>query len=168
MSFNLSLQPGQSDDQLYHDLLPQVKMLLDKDDHLVTNMANFIALLKEAFQKISWVGFYLFDGHKLILGPFQGKVACTSIALGKGVCGLAAAEKATVIVPDVHKFPGHIACDTGSNSEIVVPLLKGDTLLGVLDIDSYQKDAFSTTDKKYLELMVTHFCEEIVTGTSLL
>jgi GAF domain-containing protein len=168
MSFSLSLQPGQSDEQIYHDLVPQVKMLLDKNDHLLTNLSNLTALLKEAFQKISWVGFYLFDGQKLILGPFQGKVACTSIVIGRGVCGHAAAEKITVIVPNVHKFPGHIACDTGSNSEIVVPVIKNNKLLGVLDIDSYLLNAFGATDKKYLELMIEHFCTEIVSGDSLI
>jgi GAF domain-containing protein len=168
MSFSLSLQPDQSDEQIYHDLLPQVKMLVDKNDHLLSNLSNFTALLKEAFQKISWVGFYLYDGQKLVLGPFQGKVACTAILVGRGVCGKAAADKETVIVPDVHKFPGHIACDSGSNSEIVVPLLKNGALLGVLDIDSYLFDAFSATDKKYLEQMAEHIVREIATGDLLI
>lgn len=168
MSFSLSLQPDQSDEQIYHDLLPQVKMLVDKNDHLLSNLSNFTALLKEAFPKISWVGFYLFDGQKLVLGPFQGKVACTSILMGRGVCGKAAADKETVIVPDVHKFPGHIACDSGSNSEIVVPLLKNGSLLGVLDLDSYLLDAFSATDKKYLEQMAEHIVREIATGDLLI
>lgn len=140
-----------TDEEKYSALLRQIKFLLSKDDLLLSNLSNCTAALKQTFEKISWVGFYLFDGEKLYLGPFQGKVACTKIELGKGVCGTAALQKETIIVLDVTTFPGHIACDDGTNSEIVVPILKGNELIGVLDLDSYQFNAFNETDKKYLE-----------------
>jgi len=150
-----------SDKERYEVLLPQIKILLSKDDLLLSNLSNFTAALKQTFEKISWVGFYLFDGEKLYLGPFQGKVACTKIELGKGVCGTAALKKETIIIRDVNSFPGHIACDDGSNSEIVVPILKGTELIGVLDLDSYQFNAFNEIDKKYLEELSGFLAEEI-------
>jgi GAF domain-containing protein len=116
--------------------------------------ANLSALLKQTLSDVSWVGFYLFNGTALYLGPFQGKVACVDITLDRGVCGLAARTKKTVIVPDVHKFPGHIACDEGSNSEIVIPLMKNNQLIGVLDIDSYTFARFDKVDQTYLEKFV--------------
>ena len=167
MSFSLSLQPDQSDEQIYHDLLPQIKSLLDPNDNIISNLSNFTALLQQAFTKISWVGFYLYDGSRLVLGPFQGKVACTSIVPGKGVCGAAAAQRITFIVPDVHAFPGHIACDTGSNSEIVVPMVRNGKLIGVLDLDSYLLNAFSTVDQKYLEQAVHFICNDILNKDSI-
>ena len=166
--FNFSLQPDQSDEQTYIDIIQQAKVLLDKEEHVVTNLANLSALLKQSFKKISWVGFYLYDGSRLILGPFQGKVACTSIVLGKGVCGTAAQKQETVIVPDVHAFPGHIACDGNSSSEIVVPLLKSGKLLGVLDLDSYHMSAFNENDKIYLEELMEFLCEKIIQTNTLL
>jgi GAF domain-containing protein len=117
--------------------------------------ANVSALLKQTLSDVSWVGFYLFNGTALYLGPFQGKVACVDISLDRGVCGLAARSKKTVIVPDVHQFPGHIACDEGSNSEIVVPLMKNNQLIGVLDIDSYTFSRFDPLDQTYLERLIT-------------
>ena len=103
--------------------------MLRKEDNLITNLSNFTAALKQTFSKISWVGFYLFDGTKLYLGPFQGKVACTEIKIGSGVCGTSAQRKETIIVPDVDKFPGHIACDVESRSEIVVPIIKNEKFI---------------------------------------
>ncbi len=150
-----------TDEEKYAALVPQIKILLSKDELLLSNLSNFSAALKQTFEKISWVGFYLFDGEKLYLGPFQGKVACTKIELGKGVCGVSASNKETIIVQNVNAFPGHIACDDGSNSEIVVPILKGNELIGVLDLDSYQFNAFDETDKKYLEDLSKFLAEEI-------
>jgi len=132
-----------------------------KEDNLISNLANITAALKQTFDKISWVGFYLFDGKKLYLGPFQGKVACTNIEIGKGVCGKSAQMKKTVIVPDVHQFPGHIFCDVDSKSEIVVPLLKENKLLGVLDLDSTELHSFTETDGVYLEQICNFLTKEI-------
>lgn len=150
-----------TDEEKYAVLIPQIKILLSKDELLLSNLSNFTAALKQTFEKISWVGFYLFDGEKLYLGPFQGKVACTKIELGRGVCGTAALKKETRIVRDVSAFPGHITCDDGTNSEIVIPILKGDELIGVLDLDSYQFNAFDETDKKYLEELSRFLAEEV-------
>jgi GAF domain-containing protein len=153
---------AETDKDIYEELLPQVEELLDKNEHWVTNLSNLSALLKQAFSKISWVGFYLFDGEKLILGPFQGKVACTFIHIGKGVCGTSAEQRKTILVPNVHEFPGHIACDDASNSEIVVPLLRNDELIGVLDLDSTQLSAFNETDKQYLEKICKFICYNVL------
>ena len=158
---------AETDKDIYEELLPQVEELLDKNEHWITNLSNLSGLLKQAFSKISWVGFYLFDGEKLILGPFQGKIACTLIPIGKGVCGTAAEQKKTMIVPNVHEFPGHIACDDESNSEIVVPLLKDDELLGVLDLDSTQLAAFNETDKQYLEKICEFVCSDVLSNYKL-
>jgi L-methionine (R)-S-oxide reductase len=145
----------------YEELSIIIKGLLNKNDNRLSNLSNFTAMLKQTFDKINWVGFYLFDGEKLYLGPFQGKVACTQIELGKGVCGSAASSLRTIIVPDVNKFPGHIVCDSDSKSEIVIPLIKNDKLLGVLDIDSASLNEFDETDKKYLEYICNFLTEEI-------
>jgi GAF domain-containing protein len=149
------------DDERYKLLIPQIKALLTKEDKLISNLSNFTAVIKETFEKVSWVGFYLFDGQKLYLGPFQGKVACTNIEIAKGVCGSSAARRETIIVPDVTEFPGHIACDSNSKSEIVVPLIQNDHLLGVLDLDSYEYNSFSNTDKEYLEEISKFLSDEI-------
>ncbi len=146
----------------YKLLIKQAKSLLSKDDNLLSSLANLTALLNQSFNKISWVGFYLFDGEKLYLGPFQGSVACTSIVIGKGVCGTAALKKEIIVVPDVNKFPGHIFCDINSKSEIVVPILKNDKLHSVLDLDCNEFDAFNNTDKKYLEELVNFLSSEII------
>jgi L-methionine (R)-S-oxide reductase len=140
-----------SNEEKYKSLIPQIKALLVKEDELISNISNFTAALKQTFDKISWAGIYLFDGEKLYLGPFQGKVACTNIEIGKGVCGTSALMEETVIVPDVADFPGHIACDPDSKSEIVVPIMKDSRLIGVLDLDSSFLDAFDETDQQYLE-----------------
>ncbi len=149
-------------DEQYQQLIKQLKSLLDKDDEIISNLSNLTAALKQTFEKISWVGFYLFDGKKLYLGPFQGKVACTIIEIGKGVCGTASALRETIVVPDVNKFPGHIFCDADSKSEIVVPVLKNGNLFGVLDIDSVGYNSFDNTDKKYLEEIINFISEEIL------
>jgi GAF domain-containing protein len=151
----------QSVQKQYEELSIIIKGLLNKNDNRLSNLSNFTAVLKQTFDKINWVGFYLFDGEKLYLGPFQGKVACTQIELGIGVCGSAASSLRTIIVPDVNKFPGHIVCDSDSKSEIVIPLIKNDKLLGVLDIDSASLNEFDETDKKYLEYICNFLTEEI-------
>lgn len=158
-----------STDEKYRILIKQVKNLLRKEDNLLTNLSNFTAALKQTFSKISWVGFYLYDGSKLYLGPFQGKVACTEIQIGNGVCGTAAQRKETIIVPDVDKFPGHIACDVESRSEIVIPIFKDENLpadrqglFGVLDLDSTEYNSFDEIDKKSLEELVNFLSKEII------
>jgi len=145
----------------YELLLKQIKNLLSKEEKLISNLANASAALKQTFEKISWVGFYLYDGSKLYLGPFQGKIACTTIEIGKGVCGTAAKERKTIIVPDVNKFPGHLFCDADSKSEIVVPIIKSENIIGVLDVDSAAYDSFDNIDKKYLEEFCKFLSREI-------
>ena len=113
-------------EEKYKLLIKQLKELLNREDHELSNLSNLASALNETFNKISWVGFYLYDKEKLYLGPFQGKVACTTIEVGKGVCGTAAAKKETIVVPDVDKFPGHITCDSESKSEIVLPIINKD------------------------------------------
>ena len=130
----------------YRELLPQLASLFEGEPDLIANLANATAALRACLPVASWVGFYVVRGGELVLGPFQGNVACVRIAYGRGVCGTAAADRRTVIVPDVDKFPGHIACDAGSRSEIVVPVMKAGALVGVLDIDSYELAAFDDLD----------------------
>ncbi|HEY4179909.1 MAG TPA: GAF domain-containing protein [Kofleriaceae bacterium] len=131
----------------YAELLPQVRALLDGEPDLVANLANVTAALRECLPIASWVGFYITRApDEMVLGPFQGKVACVRIAFGRGVCGTAAAERRTVIVPDVEQFPGHIACDAGSRSEIVVPIIARERVVAVLDLDSYDLAAFDEID----------------------
>lgn len=140
----------------YEELLPQLKALVADETDTIANLGNAAAALKQTFPNFSWVGWYLLKQGGLVLGPFQGKIACTRIALERGVCGAAATRRETVIVPDVDAFPGHIACDGGTRSEIVVPLLRGAELLGVLDVDSYALNTFDETDKHYLEQLAAH------------
>ena len=161
MAVEFVIDKTQSIQKQYEGLAIIIKGLLNKNDNILSNLSNFTAVLKQAFDKINWVGFYLFDGEKLYLGPFQGKVACTQIELGKGVCGTSALSRKTIISADVNKFPGHIVCDSDSKSEIVIPLIKNDKLLGVLDIDSASLNAFDETDKKYLEYICNFLIEEI-------
>ncbi len=130
----------------YRELLPQLASLVDGEPDLIANLANITAALRECVPMASWVGFYVRRGDELVLGPFQGKIACVRIAFGRGVCGTAAAEKRTVIVEDVTAFPGHIACDAGSRSEIVVPIVKDGRVVAVLDLDSYEPAAFDEVD----------------------
>lgn len=146
----------------YESLLLQIEALINPDEPIISNLANVTAALKSAFDKISWVGFYLLKDKKLLLGPFQGNVACTVIDIGKGVCGTSAARRESIIVENVDKFPGHIACDAGSRSEIVVPLMKKDKILGVLDLDSYHYSAFNETDKIYLEKLCELLAQKLL------
>jgi len=135
----------------YRELLPELAALVDGEPDLIANLANVTALLRERVSSASWIGFYVRRGDELVLGPFQGKVACVRIALGRGVCGTAAAERRTVIVPDVNLFPGHIACDAGSRSEIVVPIIRAGEVVAVLDVDSYELAAFDELDAAGLQ-----------------
>lgn len=135
----------------FEAVLLQLEALIKDEPSAMANLANASALLKHALPDTNWAGFYLFDGKELVLGPFQGLPACIRIPLSRGVCGTAAAERRTLVVGDVHAFPGHIACDAASNSEIVVPLIKEDRLLGVLDIDSPLKDRFDDEERRFLE-----------------
>lgn len=138
----------------YETVLLQLKGLTDGGSDLIANLSNAAALLNHFLDDINWVGFYLAKGQELVLGPFQGLPACIRIPFHKGVCGHAATTKQTVVVSNVHEFPGHIACDEATNSEIVIPLIKDDQLIGVLDIDSPVLNRFSEMDKKYLEQFV--------------
>lgn len=149
MAEDLSIITGSRQEQ-YQSLLPQIKGLLEGEPDLVANLANTVAALREQFQWL-WVGFYLVKDNELVLGPFQGPVACTRIRKGKGVCGSSWAQAKTLIVPDVEKFPGHIACSSLSRSEIVVPVIRNGEVIAVLDVDSKDLDEFDTTDQKYLE-----------------
>jgi len=135
----------------YEQLLPQIKALIAEESDVVANLANVCAVLKYSMPGFFWVGFYIVKGGELVLGPYQGPVACTRIQIGKGVCGAAALRRETIIVPDVDKFPGHIACSSLSRSEIVIPLFNGEEVAGVLDVDSDSPDMFDDVDKKYLE-----------------
>lgn len=135
----------------YKDILPQIKSLIEGEENLIANLANISAALKQTFN-FFWVGFYLVKNNELVLGPFQGNIACTRIAFGKGVCGTSWKEKKTILVEDVDKFPGHIACSSLSRSEIVVPIFnKNNVVTMVLDIDSDKPADFDKTDQKYLE-----------------
>lgn len=149
MAEDLMIISGSKKEQ-YRLLLPQLAGLLQGEDDIVANMANIAAALKEQF-KWWWVGFYVVKGEELVLGPFQGPVACTRIKKGRGVCGAAWEQAKTLIVPDVEQFPGHIGCSSFSKSEIVVPVIKNSIVVGVLDVDSEHLDHFDLTDRKYLE-----------------
>ncbi len=152
MAEDLIIQKGNKQEQ-YLSLIPQIKALLEGESDLVANLANIAGALKEQFNWF-WVGFYLVKGDQLVLGPFQGPVACTRINKGRGVCGTSWAKSETLIVPDVEKFPGHIACSSLSKSEIVVPLIKDGIVWGVLDVDSEMLNHFDETDKIFLEQIV--------------
>ena len=150
-------------EEKYKLLIKQLKELLNPNDHELSNLSNLTSALKQTFNKISWVGFYIYDKEKLYLGPFQGKVACTTIEIDKGVCGTAAAKRETIVVADVEKFSGHIACDSDSKSEIVLPIINKDgELFGVLDLDSSEYNSFNETDKIYLEEICKFLVEEIL------
>lgn len=161
MAENLIVDKNKSDEEIYTEILPQIKSLINSNEPIISNLSNFTAALKEAFDKISWIGFYLLKDDKLYLGPFQGKTACTNIKVGSGVCGTSALKRETIIVENVDEFPGHIACDAGSKSEIVVPIINNNKLFGVLDLDSYQYSAFSNIDKKYLEEISGYLSEKL-------
>ena len=149
MAEDLSIAQGTKEEQ-YQSLLPQISGLLEGEPDLIANLANIAAALKEQFGWL-WVGFYLVKENELVLGPFQGPVACTRIRKGRGVCGTSWAMGETLLVPDVEKFPGHIACSSLSRSEIVIPLFKNGEVAGVLDADSNELNHFDETDKAYLQ-----------------
>ena len=153
MADDLQIITGNKTEQ-YKSLIPQINGLLEGEPDLVANLANVVAALKEQFDWL-WVGFYLVKKDELVLAPFQGPVACTRIRKGKGVCGTSWEKKQAVIVPDVEKFPGHIACSSLSKSEIVVPVVRNNEVVAVLDIDSSELDSFDTTDQHYLEEIVS-------------
>ncbi len=152
MSEDLTIIQG-SKEEIYQSLIPQIKALIEGEPDLVANLANITAALKEQFGWL-WVGFYLVKGEELVLGPFQGPVACTRIKKGRGVCGSSWQQAQTLIVADVEKFPGHIACSSLSKSEIVIPVIRNNEVIGVLDVDSEQLDHFDETDKTYLEEVI--------------
>lgn len=146
---------------LYASVVAQTRALLEGERDAIANFANTTSLLYHSLPDLNWVGFYLLKDGELVVGPFQGKPACVRIALGKGVCGTAAARRATVIVKNVHEFDGHIACDSASNSEIVVPLLRGNELIGVLDLDSPKFERFDAEDQAGLERVVAEVLKAI-------
>ena len=145
----------------YAELTRDLGALLQGEHDLIANAANTAALIYDALPDLNWVGFYLYKSDELVLGPFQGKPACVRIAIGKGVCGTAAARRETVLVEDVHAFPGHIACDSASNSEVVIPLLRGPELLGVLDLDSPVHARFKPADARGLETLAKTFVSSL-------
>jgi GAF domain-containing protein len=152
MAEDLQIARGSKEEQ-YRALIPQIKGLVSGEPDLVANLANIAAALKEQFD-FFWVGFYLVKADELVLGPFQGPVACTRISKGRGVCGASWAQANTIIVPDVENFPGHIACSSISKSEIVIPLFKNNEVWGVLDVDSDQFNSFDETDAQFLQEIV--------------
>ena len=152
MAEDLTIISGTKAEQ-YEALLPQIKGLLEGETDLIANLANISAALKEQFGWL-WVGFYLVKNDELVLGPFQGPVACTRIKKGRGVCGTSWQKAETLIVPDVEKFPGHIACSSLSKSEIVLPLFRGSEVVGVLDVDSADFNTFDETDKECLQQVI--------------
>jgi GAF domain-containing protein len=152
MAEDLNILKGSKEEQ-YKNLLPQIKGLLEGETDLIANLGNVAAALKEQFD-FFWVGFYLVKEDELVLGPFQGPVACTRIKKGRGVCGSSWEQSKTLIVPDVEKFPGHIACSSLSKSEIVIPLYKGSVIVGVLDVDSSSLDSFDEIDHLYLQKII--------------
>ncbi|OQA87495.1 MAG: Free methionine-R-sulfoxide reductase [Bacteroidetes bacterium ADurb.Bin234] len=155
MSESLYYTKGGSKAECYKEILAQIKSLIESETDMIANMANICAVLKEVFA-FFWVGFYLVKGEELVLGPFQGPLACTRIAKGKGVCGTAWIQAKTLIVPDVNAFEGHIACSSLSRSEIVVPVFGKNKIIAVLDVDSDQLDMFDDVDRAYLEKIVEY------------
>ena len=152
MADDLSIVQGTKEEK-YKSVLPQIKALIEGEPDLVANLANIVAALMEQFNWL-WVGFYLVKENQLVLAPFQGPVACTRIKKGRGVCGTSWEKAQTIVVPDVEKFPGHIACSSKSRSEIVVPVIRDNKVMGVLDVDSDQLAAFDEVDKHFLEEIV--------------
>lgn len=150
-----------SREEQYETVLKQLDALLTGEPNAVANLSNASALLNQFLDRVNWVGFYVTEGNQLVLGPFQGMPACVRIPFGRGVCGVAAETKTTQLVADVHQFPGHIACDSASNSEIVVPIMKEGNVIGVLDIDSPEKNRFDEVDQHYLEKFVETLLKHI-------
>jgi L-methionine (R)-S-oxide reductase len=153
-AFDASIDRGLPKPERYRDLAKSLESLLEGESDPLANLANASGLLATALERINWCGFYLLRSGELVLGPFQGKPACVRIALGEGVCGTSAARRETLVVPDVHAFPGHIACDAASRSEIVVPILENGNLRGVLDVDAPDKNRFDEEDRAGLEEFV--------------
>lgn len=151
MSTEIKISENLSKKERYEQLLPQIKALIAEESDVISNLANVCAVLKYNMPGFFWVGFYFVKGGELVLGPYQGPVACTRIQIGKGVCGVAAKRRETIIVPYVDEFPGHIACSSLSRSEIVIPLFNGSEVAGVLDVDSDSPDMFDDVDKRYME-----------------
>ena len=160
MTFQIAKTEIASKGELYADLQLQLRALLKGETDFIANAANFSSLLYHSLPDVNWVGLYLLKGDELVLGPFQGKPACVRIAIGKGVCGTAAEQRQTILVDNVHEFPGHIACDSASNSEIVVPLINREQLIGVLDLDSPLLARFDDDDARGLNELVALFIEE--------
>lgn len=154
MAEDLLIIKTESKEEQYQSLIPQIQALISGEDDLIANLANISAALKEQFGWL-WIGFYLVKGEELVLGPFQGPVACTRIKSGKGVCGSSWKEAKTFIVKDVDKFPGHIACSSASRSEIVLPLFNDGVVFGVLDVDSAELAKFDEVDEKYLNQIIS-------------
>lgn len=146
---------------IYAQLVEQARGLVHGETDRIANAANLSALVYHALPALNWVGFYFHDGRELVVGPFQGKPACVRIALGRGVCGTAAVTRQTQLVPDVHAFPGHIACDAASRSELVVPLYAGETLIGVFDLDSPEPNRFDADDQAGLEAIAAIYLESL-------
>ncbi len=147
--------------EIYASLADQARSLLAGEHDRIANAANLSALVYHGLPDLNWAGFYFFDGNELVVGPFQGKPACVRIALGRGVCGTAAITRASQVVPDVHAFDGHIACDADSRSEIVVPLVKDQTLIGVFDIDSPRRNRFDDHDRSGMEALAAIYLETL-------
>jgi GAF domain-containing protein len=159
MTFDVAKLESASKSELYSQLGVQLRALLEGERDFIANAANFASLLYHSLPDVNWVGFYLLKNNELVLGPFHGQPACVRIALGKGVCGTAAELRQTVVVENVHEFPGHIACDSASNSEIVVPLIKDGQLIGVLDLDSPTLSRFDDDDAAGLNNLARIFLE---------
>jgi len=155
--FALKSAPAATPAERYSDLLQQATALIEGERDLTANAANLSSLLFHTLPDLNWAGFYWMKGGELVLGPFQGKPACVRIAIGKGVCGTAARDRRTIVVKDVHEFPGHIACDSASNSEVVVPIVAGGRVVGVLDLDSPLVNRFDEADARALEAVVQAF-----------
>jgi GAF domain-containing protein len=160
MTFTATQLSGTKPEQ-YAQLLDQARGLLAGEQDRIANAANLSALVYHGLPSLNWVGFYFYDGRELVVGPFQGLPACVRIPLDKGVCGAAARTRTTQRVADVHAFPGHIACDAASRSEVVVPLLRGDELIGVFDLDSPEPDRFDADDQHGLEAIAQAFVESL-------
>lgn len=152
MAEELILQQGQKAEQ-YQSIIPQIQAIIEDETDVIANLANICAALKQQFDWL-WIGFYLVKDNELVLAPFQGPIACTRIAIGRGVCGRAWQQQQLIIVPDVDQFPGHIACSSASRSEIVLPMMKNGECFGVLDIDSSELNQFDEVDAKYLKQLI--------------
>lgn len=166
MTFELVTKAGATKAELYSSLADQLRSLLEGERDAVANMANFASLLFYSLPDLNWTGFYLRKERQLVLGPFQGKPACIRIPVGEGVCGTAAARRETILVQNVHEFPGHIACDSASNSEIVVPIVVGEELIGVLDLDSPLLSRFDDDDANALNELIKIFIAATDLGPS--